>query len=76
MQMRDARLLDQIQAALEHFVGFGGKSGDDVGAQNRVGPQPLDLLRHAQHVAAQVSALHAFQNQIVLCRIVFDGIRN
>ena len=61
----DVAIVEQFQAVQRHFLGFGRKSGDEVGADRRVGPRGLDPLDRADRVGAAVAALHPLEDQVV-----------
>ena len=61
----DIAIVQQFQAVERHFFSFGGKSGDEVGADRRVGPRGLDPLDRAHRIGAAVAALHALEDHVV-----------
>ena len=65
MRGDDIAIVKQLQCVERHFFSFGGKSGDEVGADRRVRPRGLDPLDRAHGIGAAVAALHALEDQIV-----------
>ena len=58
MQERKTALVDQLQRADEHLLGLGRKSGDDIGAERDVGPQPAHLGAKLNGVVTGMPPLH------------------
>ena len=61
----DVAIIEQFQSVERHFFSFGGKSGDEVGADGRIGARGLDPLDRAHRVGAAVAALHALEDHVV-----------
>ena len=61
----DIAIVEQFQGVERHLFSFGGKSGDEVGADGRVGSRSLDPLDRAHRVGAAVPALHPLQDHVV-----------
>ena len=64
-KVRQAAFVHEIERAHEHRLGLGRKSGDDVGAEHHVRPQPPHLFAERDRVGAQVPPLHALEDEIV-----------
>src|ERR1700722_10563042 len=65
MEVRQAAGLHQIERILEHFLGLSWKTGDEIGAEYHVGPKTAHCLTEPDCIFARMSALHAFEDQIV-----------
>ena len=61
----DVAIFDQFQCVQCHFFSFGGKSGDEVGADRGVGSRGFDALDGANRVGAAVAALHPLEDHVV-----------
>ena len=65
MQEGQATLLDEIDRARKHVLGFGRKARDDVGAERDIRPQPPHLGAELDRILARMPALHPLQNEII-----------
>ena len=65
MQMHELTFSDEIERAGEHLLGLGRKAGDQIGAEHDIGAQPAHLATERNRIGAQVTALHAFEDEIV-----------
>ena len=65
MSCNDVAIVKQFQAVQCHVFSFGGKTGDEVGADRRVGSRCLDPLDGADRIGAAVPALHPLQDHVV-----------
>ena len=65
MQLRQPAFVDQIERAREHLLGLGRETGDDVGAEHDIGPQPAHLVAERDGIGARMPPLHALEDEIV-----------
>ena len=65
MQMRQPAFRDEIERAPEHIFGLGRETGDQIGAEHRVRPQPPHCVAERDGVGAQMPPLHALEDEIV-----------
>ena len=56
---------DQIEAALEHRLGLGGKAGDQIGAEGDAGTQGSHAIAEGQRLAVGMAPLHALEHHVV-----------
>ena len=65
MQEGDAALLDDVEAVMEHLLGFGRKAGDQIGAERDIGTQSAGTPGCGDGLGSAVPPLHPLQDQIV-----------
>ena len=65
MQVGEAQVLHRGQGIFEHCLGFGREPGDQVGAENGVGPRLARPGDDGEGVGAAVAALHALEHRVV-----------
>lgn len=65
MQMGKAAFLDNLQRVLEHFLGLGRETGDDIRAEHDIRAKSARCLAKANGIVAQMAALHALQDHVV-----------
>ena len=59
---------------LEHRLGLGREAGDEVGAEDDVGPEPPHRRRRSASASArEMPPLHALQDQVVAATAARDG---
>ena len=58
-------IVEQFQTVLRHFLSFGGKSGDEIGANRRIATCRPDPLDRSDRVCATVAPLHPLENQVI-----------
>ena len=65
VQPSQIAIAHQIKRALEHLIGFGRETGDDIGAKHHIRAQFASLFTKRNGIIAQVAAFHAFENHIM-----------
>ena len=65
VQLRQTAFVDQIERAGEHVFGLGRETGNDVGAENNIGPQGAHALAEVDGILTRMPPLHALENEIV-----------
>jgi len=64
VKISQAHVADGGQRVFEHGVGFGGKAGDQVGAEHDLGPGRARAFTEIDRAGAAVAALHAFEHDV------------
>ena len=65
MAVHDAQFADDRQIVRVMVLGFGGETGNQICADGTIGAQVLEPRNEVYRIAAQVPALHAFEDQVV-----------
>jgi hypothetical protein len=65
MQEGQLAVVDELERIVRHGVGLGGKAGDQIGPEHRIGPPPPHFVAERHRLGARVAPLHALEDQVV-----------